>query len=548
MDLLNELIKLPVENELVEFKDANHNFKLKEIGQYFSGLANAANLKMEKYAWLIFGIEDKKHKIVGTDYRNDPSGLDRLKQEISQFTGGFTFTEIYELEVRERRVLMFQIPAAPKGIPIMCSGHYFGRNGSSLVALSIDKIERIRNQISNYDWSKEICHEATIADLEPAAIKLARQKFKESRRTVKDQEEVDTWDDITFLNKAKITIDGKIARAAIILLGKDEASHFVPSVVQISWRLNDDSGTMKDYEHFGPPFLLNSDELFSRVRNLKVRHLPNGTLLPIELTQYDNFVIREALHNCIAHQDYDMNGRINVVENSDYLIFRNLGDFLPDSVDTVIARDSPPDFYRNPFLANAMVSIGMIETMGSGIKKMFNKQKERYFPLPDYNFSESKVVEVKIFGKILDENYTNVLIDDTELDLTSVVLLDSVQKGKKITPDAAKKLRNLELIEGRYPNLYVSSKVAEVTDSKAEYIKNRGLDDEYYKELIISFIKEFGKASRKEITDLLFDKLSDVMHEKQKIRKIENLLQSLKSENIILNNGSRKLSSWILVR
>ncbi|KAF5428677.1 ATP-dependent DNA helicase RecG, partial [Candidatus Methanophagaceae archaeon] len=137
----------------------------------------------------------------------------------------------------------------------------------------------------------------------------------------------------------------------------------------------DEHNQEKDYAHFGPPFILNVEKVFAKVRNLNYRYLPDGRLFPLELTQYDSWVIREVLHNCIAHQDYELTGRINVVEKPDELLFTNLGHFIPGDVETVIQQDSPPDIYRNPFLANAMVNLNMIDTIGSGIKKMFLKQK-----------------------------------------------------------------------------------------------------------------------------------------------------------------------------
>jgi ATP-dependent DNA helicase RecG len=86
-------------------------------------------------------------------------------------------------------------------------------------------------------------------------------------------------------------------------------------------------------EHFGPPLISNSNELFAKNRNLKYRYMPDQSLFPIEVNQYDHYVICEALHNCIAHQDYTLQGRINVVEKSDELIFTNVGDFIPKAIE-----------------------------------------------------------------------------------------------------------------------------------------------------------------------------------------------------------------------
>lgn len=254
------------------------------------------------------------------------------------------------------------------------------------------------------------------------------------------------------------------------------------------------------------------------------------------------------MKHCItAHQDYTLQGRINVVEKPEELIFTNLGEFIPKTIENVIERDAPQEYYRNRFLAEAMVNLNMIDTIGSGIKKMFLEQRKRFFPMPDYDLSEPNKVKVTIYGKILDYNYTRMLISHTDLDLSVVIALDKVQKKQRITQEEAKKLRALKLVEGRYPNLYVSAKIAEITGDKTTYIKNKAFDKEHYKQLIISFLRQYKVASRKDIDDLLLDKLSDALNEKQKRKYIGNLLQEMsKKDKTIVNQGSSRYPKWVL--
>lgn len=188
----------------------------------------------------------------------------------------------------------------------------------------------------------------------------------------------------------------------------------------------------------------------------------------------------------------------------------------------------------------------MIDTIGSGIRRMFSTQRKRYFPLPDYDLSDKSKVEVKIFGKVLDLNYTKVLKNQTELDLVSIYLLDKVQKKQVISLEDAKLLRQLEFIEGKYPNVYVSSKVAETMDDKANYIRNKAFDDIYYIDLIKSYLTEFGSATRAEIDSLIENKLSDALNDIQKKKKIDNLVQKMKKQSTIMNEGTVRKSKWVL--
>ena len=212
---------------------------------------------------------------------------------------------------------------------------------------------------------------ATLTDLDPEAIAKAREQFVVKRPG--QASEVSGWGDATFLNKAKVLKQGVVKwQAALLLLGRPESAALLsPAVAKISWILKDADNHELDYEHFGPPFILAGDRVLKRIRNLMVRALPSGTLFPQEITQYDPWVIREALHDCIAHQDYGLHGRVIVVEYPDRVILTNVGDFLPGDVDTVIRQNAPQTIYRNPFLADAMVELNMIDTQGGGIKRMF---------------------------------------------------------------------------------------------------------------------------------------------------------------------------------
>ena len=287
--------------------------------------------------------------------------------------------------------------------------------------------------------------------------------------------------------------------------------------------------------------------MFAKIRNLKYRYLPDDTLFPIEINQYEPYVIREALHNCIAHQDYELKERIVVEEKPDELTFVNAGNFIPGSVEKVIQQNFPQK-HRNNFLADAMLNLGMIDVIGSGIIRMFTMQKERFFPLPDYDLGDPNKVNVKIFGKVLNENYTRLLIKNKDMDLSTVMFLDKVQKGIQLSRDEHKLLKSKKLVEGRYPNLFVSSRIAAATEEKAKYIRYRGFDDQHYKDMIVAFIGKYHSATRTDIDNLLTSKLPDALNEQQKRNKIRNLLYAMsKKDNTIKNKGSNRKPKWVLL-
>lgn len=546
-DILNRLCGLEAENEIVEFKEAKNNYDFTKLGKYFSALSNEANLCSKPYGWLVFGVKDNDHSIVGTQYRSERKDLDKLKGEIAnKTTNRISFIAIHEVNLPEGRVILFQIPSAPKGIPIAFDGHYYARDGEELVPLNIEKIERIRAQATKEDWSAAIVPAATLEDLDEDAIALARKNFKNKFPDKAD--EVDLWDNITFLNKAKVTSKGKITRTALILLGKDESEHLLnPADVKIRWKLMDELNNDIDYEIFGIPLILSVEKVFAKIRNIKYRYMQEGTIFPTEVAKYEPFSIREAINNCIAHQDYTKNARINVIEMPDQLIFTNQGSFIPGNVEKVVIEDSPEEFYRNRFLATAMFNLKMVDTAGGGIKKIYNFQRARFFPLPDYDLANDKVKMV-LSGKILDLEYARLLAQNKDLTLEEIMMLDKVQKKLPLTDFEEKHLKSKKLIEGRKPNFFISLKVAQKTGQKADYTKNKGFDKQYYLDLIIKAIKQHKELSRKEIDDLLWNKLPDWMSDKQKKNKVNNLIAELSRNKIITNTGTFQDSNWVLIR
>lgn len=556
IEILSKLLQ-NVENEVIEFKLASNNFDSHKLGQYFSAISNEANLKDKQFGWLVFGVDDKTHIIKGSNYKNSPVAIENLKHEIAQSTtGAITFMDIFELHPivnnEEKRVVMFKIPAAAIAIPTGWKNRYYGRDGESLVDLSQEKIDRIRGE-RRIDWSREIVEGATFDHLDPLAIALARKNYREKLTAANNPaaaQELDAYSDIQFLKKLKLIRQEKITKAAFVLLGSADYDDLLDFTPLIMWRLYDSKGNTIDHNIWGIPFIMVVDKVYSKIRNLTYRYLPNQlTLFPTETQQYDSWLLRELLNNCIAHQDYTAGRRIYVDEFEDHIRLSNAGSFLPGDIKPVLEPAYAPPYYRNPLLAQAMVNFKMIDTASMGIRRVYSIQREKLFPMPDYNLSRMDQVEVTVFGKILNENYTKILFQNPDMDLETVYLLDRVQKGEQITRDDANVLRKQGLIEGKMPRLIISASVAESLGQKAQYIKKKGFDDSYYKKLIIDYLKAWEKGQKSDFDNLLLDKLPDSLNEKQKKVKVRNLLAALRmSGTIITDSPNHQKSYWILTK
>jgi ATP-dependent DNA helicase RecG len=531
------------ERETVEFKQASRDYKTDKIGEYFSALANEANLRGVDTAWLVFGVHDKTRLVAGTDYRPEVDRQNGLKWQITQNTEpSVTFRDIHVFDHPDGRVLLFEIPAAPQGIPIAWKGHYYARAGESLVSLGLDKLDTIRSQGLGADWSAVPVPEATFDDLDPEALAQARTAFALKYRHRFAEAEVMGWPVEVFTDRARLTRGGQLNRAALLLLGRPESALLLsPHPAQLTWGLY---GESRAYEHFGPPFLLTTTWLYRRIRNTPLRLVQPGTLMQVEVPKYDERIVLEAIHNAVAHQNASRAGRVLVQEFPDRLVVANEGGFFDGQPGEYASGQRSPIRYRNQTLAQAMAEFGMIDTMGFGILDMHRRQMRRFLPMPDYDLTEPNRVKVTIHGAVVDEAYTNLLMQRGDLPLTDVLALDRVQKGLPIPEEMVKRLRRAKLVEGRRPHMRVAALVAEATSTRAGYIHARGQDDLHYLRLIVDYLDQFGQATRQDIDDLLRGKLADSLDADEKTRKIANLLTKLRRDGHIRNTGTRTNPVW----
>ena len=398
--------------------------------------------------------------------------------------------------------------------------------------------------MSKVDWSAQLIEDASLDDLDADAIRLAREGYRQRFPAYAD--EMLQWDDKVFLDKANLTQDGSVTRAAMLLVGKKERSYKLDHIAQLVWKCYQDGQVFGDT--FSVPFIKTTTELLSRIRNYRFKIYPTDSLIPAEIWKYDARSILEGLHNCIAHQDYLKDERIIVTEESDKLTFENAGGFFEGDYKQYILGKKTPKRYRNPFLMKAMVNLKMIDSQGYGIHNLFARQKERYLPMPDYDGTIEDGVVMHLPGTVINENYSLMLMAHPSMNLMEAVLLDLVQRGKYIEDTALELLRKKHLIEGRRPHVYVAKMVAQKTGKKIEYSKHKGLVSKSCEAMLLEALHDHGMLTKNDITGLLWGVLSDQLTDTQKKNKIDNILRRLRSGGIIKNHTVGNRSEWTLVK
>ncbi len=536
--LLTQLIARG-EHEVIEFKRAKNNYDIDKLGQYVSALANEANLHSASQAWLVFGVHDDG-RIEGTQYRALPKQLGSLKHEVAQGTSlNHGIREIHELIHEQGRVLLCEIAPAPAGIPVAWKGKYCARDGESLTELNISKLDEIRMQISG-DWSAEVVAGATISDLDPVALEKAREGFAAHNPAI-PAEEINAWSDEEMLDALGLLVGKQLTRAALLLLGKGQSSRFFGQIMpEITWILSDEE---RVYEHFGLPFLTVGSRVNERVRNYQIRLLHPNALMQTEIQKYDRQSILEAVHNCIAHMNYREGARVLVEEHEDKLVFENSGEFYDGEPRDYLLDKRRARRYRNPALVQAMTSMNMIDHVGYGIRRISSSQAKRFLPLPDFSLTEDSV-RLTIYGAQIDKNYSELLMQHTDLDLVDIFALDRVQKSLLIDRDAVKRLRQRKLVEGRVPNLHISASIARATGDEANYFRVRAIEDAHFEKLIVDYLQQLGPTPKKELETNLWEKLPAVLDDGQRRNKVKNLLAKLRRQGAIESVVSATGTRW----
>jgi ATP-dependent DNA helicase RecG len=549
--LLENLLKKG-ECEYIEFK--KDFFILDKFFEYYSALSNSATLVGEDFGYLVYGVSDDGG-ICGTTVNKEEG---KLKERITKVFGNSHDFEIFKFEYKEKNITIYKIPCAKAKIASFKNKktdayESFYRVGSSNKSITkSDDFIKILEKIALFgsDWSAKICEETSIDDLDCEALKLAKNHYQEKYPSL----EVKDWSNKKFLEKLGLIRDSKLTNACLVLLGKKESNYKLKNSresVEIVWRL--DTSEENANQSFYLPLILSTSQAWSFIRNPKVKIITENTenkLIAREVDKYDQKVFLEALHNCIAHQDYYAGERITIIEKIDKLIFTNAGNFFDGNAeDYVLERKNIASKYRNKALVDAMKELGMIDKLGSGVKTMYETLRKKTFPFPTYRYDkEFDQTKLEIYGKVIDQKFTEILMNKSDLDFNTTIILDKIQKNKidEIDKKDLKKLKDQKLIEKIQKNYILSSKVAEIIGKEAEYTEKKGFADDYIIEKIIKHLENFeGGLKRNKINDFAWKYLPEVLSDEQKYEKIQRILTNIKNKGIIEKiNGATKGAIW----
>ncbi len=520
--------------------------KGEDLASYISALANMEG------GCVVIGVKDKTLAVTGIQDFADYTADNVVHRVLSKTPGlpsmGF---RVEELRANDTQAVVWVVHVprhAPREL-VLAHDKAWQRDGDSLTELREDRRRAILAEaLAGEDWSAVVVDQATLDDLDDTAIAKAREKYVEKHQRESWADEMSQWSIAKLLDKVGATLNGRVTRAGLLLLGRTERAMALlsPNPVEITWKI----AAERVAEHFHPPFLLTTTEVAHRIRNPNIKLFPANELLAVTLPRYDtNTVLLEGLHNCLAHQDYAQAGRIVVEESAGRVRMINLGGFFDGNPEDYASGTRTPERYRNERLARAMAEVGMIDKVGFGIHDMVQAQRRRFLPLPDYDGSSANRTVFNIYGQEIDTNYTHWLMERTDLPIEHVLWLDRLQKKLKLDTSQLAELRKAKLIEGRGSKLSITARLAIATGQEVDYVNNKGINAKHYKALVLELLA-LGAQPRQKINAMLQPKLpAAIATEKSQLQYIKNLLQEMARDQQIENvGGATRAAKWQLKR
>lgn len=529
---IDALIKHP-ESEQLEFKEARQSLGTDTTIEYCVALANEGGGK------LLVGVTDKPpRKVQGTSAFTDTNKIkSRLVNELR------LHVEVDAVEHPDGRVLVFNVPSRPAGVPLDFKGRYWMRTGESLVQMTPDRLKRIFNETGT-DYSAEICPGASLGDLDREAI----ENFCETWKRKADNPNIETLSVEQLLSDAELVDDRGVTYAALILLGSRKSlSRYLPDMeVIFEYRSSEASTGYQQRREYREGFFSFNDELWREIDARNETHSLEEGLYRRDIPTFDERIIREAILNAVCHRDYRRAGSTFVRQFPKKLEVESPGGFAPGvTPDNILWKQVP----RNRRIAEALAKCGLVERSGQGARLMFERSILESKPQPDFSRTDETEVFLTLYGEIQDPNLLRFFEKIGEETLSTfstqdLLVVAHVHKDEPVPEDLQDRVPRLERIgaiekkgRGRGRRYLLSKRFYEFVGERGTYTRRSGLDRETNKALLLRHIESNGS------TGVRFQEFSEVLPAQTR-GSLQSLTRELKGEGKAHPIGRTRGARW----
>lgn len=382
IDLVKYLIKFPRETEWLEFK--TNYYQAEEIGKYISALSNSATLYEKNYGYMIWGIDDETHEIVGTsfDYQSKKVGNEEFQNWLHRLLKPKINFEFYEIEIDGKNIVILEIPKAENIITKFKNEAYI-RVGTSKKSLNEAPLKekalwKILNSTNFEDGiaMENVLEKDIFEKLDTTSyFSLLSIPIPDEKENILHYFRQDKLISKSDNGNWNITNLGAILFAKNL---EDFSSIKRKGIRIIQYKGNNKIETIRE-QVGNKGYAIEFENIIEIVDNIIPRNEVIGKALRKEVPMYPELAIRELIANSIVHQDFLISGTSPMMEIfEDRIEITNPGIPLVE-IDRFV--DNPPKS-RNEQLASFLRRIGVCEERGSGFDKVVAKTEEFQLPAP----------------------------------------------------------------------------------------------------------------------------------------------------------------------
>ena len=419
VEQLNELL-LTVEDEHLEFKKAEHDFNIEKLRKYCCALAN------ERGGKLILGVTNRKPRcVVGTEAFRD---LEHRRSDLTQIL--HLRVEAVEVMHPDGRVVVFDVPSRPIGVPLRYNGVYWMRSGDSLTPMTEDRLKRI---------FEETGLEMTATPVDGNAVEMISAAGMEELRKLMEEAgaapDLLRQGDIDLLRAlGGVSGDGQLVVAGLLLAGRPEIIRKVVPHAQWQFRRmkSDTEYDQADDGYDSIPVALR------RLRELVGANNPivtiPGWLVHPEFPRYPMLALRELIVNALAHRDYRAPGAVTLKLYPDRLELSNPGGFVGGvTPDNILHHPSVP---RNPALFGALTRIRLANASNLGVPRVYRDLLSEGKEPPVY-WASGQAVRVTVKGQEARREFLQLVKENAGLDIDDLLVLHYLTRHREVTVHTA---------------------------------------------------------------------------------------------------------------
>lgn len=399
------------EQQNIEFKQSWHDDYLKWV----CGFANANG------GIIYIGKDDNGNVLDVSDYKKL---MDDIPNKIKNAMGITTEVNLHE----EAGKHFIEIVTPPYSVPISVRGRYYYRSGSTKQELTGATLNEFLLKKSGKTWDDVIEQRATFDDIDEKAVKT----FLVASQNTGRLPENDGLSIPELFEKLRLTENGHLKRAAIILFGKDPGKFYPSIYVKIGRFGKDDTDIIFQETEEGNLIILLQAVLNQLNHKFLIRSIGFEGMHRIEKGEYPLAAIREMLLNALVHRNY-MGASIQIRVYDDKINIWNEGT-LPEGLTLASLKRSHSSRPRNPIIADVAFKGGYIDAWGRGTIKIIDTCKEAELPEPEMQELDGGFSITLFKNTLTEEQLTKLGLNDRQVK----AILYVKEKGKISNADYQK--------------------------------------------------------------------------------------------------------------